>query len=140
MESESEYFARNLSDPEKDPNTRGFFPVRLRRPPYMAKGVEESGFDVVRLRDLPMWLRDRMRETLKLAGPKRLAYELRHYHTVLSQAKQPLMDQGNLTYFAKLVDRIENALPDQKGDIFKNDVEPFFKSLQPGREGETDGE
>ena len=135
MESEESYFARNLADPEGRKDTQGYTPLRIPRPAQ--KDVSSTGIDTVFVRDLPRFLLDRWRQTLKLEGPVRLSESIRHYTKHLADARG--IDGRTARKLESLAETLEETPHGEQEGVFKESVEPFLKSIEMTREEETDG-
>ena len=104
METEQEYFKKNLADPEGSPNTQGYLPLRIPRPSQ--KNVSSTGVDTVFIRDLPRFLLNRWRDTLKYEGPLKFSVSIRHYSKHLAEANG--IDKKDREAFAIPCRELEN--------------------------------
>jgi hypothetical protein len=72
-------------DVESDPATRGYQVLRIPRPPM--KNVSSTGVDVVRVKDIGGFLRDKLKNSVKYEGTTRATDVLSHYVGVFRQAR-----------------------------------------------------
>ena len=128
--------ARHLIDPEVSASTKGYTPLRMPRPPQPR--VSSTGVDTVFVRDLPRFLLDRFRSTLKWEGPRRLHESMRYYVELLGEAR--VLDARTARNLEAQARSIEEN-PREAGEFLKSEIEPYLKELEATArgEGENDG-
>ncbi|MGD0236943.1 MAG: hypothetical protein ABSC55_20720 [Syntrophorhabdales bacterium] len=111
-------------DEEASASTRGYTPLRLPRPPM--ENVSSTGVDVVFVKDIPNFLRGRLKESIKYEGTTRATTVFNHYRGVLKQAK--VLDSrtmNDLDTMSGMLDAAGNH--EARKQVFEDKIDRYFK-------------